>query len=69
MADGAKARWLIRGTGHWVMTVMAWLLTLLAGNFLMKAIRGEGDWVFAVPNVIMSVLIWIVVLRRKQGQG
>jgi hypothetical protein len=50
------------------MTVLAWLLTLLAGDNLLNSIRGEGNWPYAIPYVIMSVLVWIVVLRRKQGQ-
>ena len=68
MAEGAKTQWLIRGTGHWIMAVVAWFITLLAGDRLMDAIRGERDWFTGILSALASAVFWIATLRGKRGQ-
>ena len=68
MAEATKARWLIQGTGHWIMVVMAWFLTLLAGDRFMDAIRGEANWLSGIGAITLSVVAWVASLRAKRGQ-
>ena len=63
MAEGAKTQWLIRGRRHWMLAVMAWVMTLLAGDKL-----GGGEWRGGIIYALAGAMLWIGTLRGKRGQ-
>ena len=68
MSENQKTRWIIRGTGHWIMIAAVWILTLLAGDRLMQAVRGEESWLEAIGGIAFSFFFGLVALRAKRGQ-
>ena len=65
MAEDAKSRWLIRGTGHWIMVVAVWVLTLGAGIQLADA---DAGWLSKLSLTPVSAFFWLVALRSKRRQ-
>ena len=68
MSEDAKTRWIIRGTGHWIMITSVWVLTFLAGDRFMQAVRGEKSWFEGISGIALSIFFGLVALRAKRNR-
>jgi hypothetical protein len=66
MTETAKTRWLVQGTGHWIMVVAVWMMTLAAG---MKLADAGAGWLERLWLTAFSAFFWVVALRTKRSQG
>ena len=66
MAESPKTRWVIQGTGHWIMIAAVWGLTFLAGDKFMQAVRGETSWAVGISLIPVSIISGIAALRAKR---
>lgn len=66
MTKGSEGRWIIRGTGYWIMIIAVWCLTFLAGDRFMQAVRGETNWYEGISGIALSIFFGLVALRVKR---
>lgn len=66
MTEGSQVRWVIRGTGHWIMIASVWVLTFFAGDRFMQAVRGETSWLEGISGIALSIFFGLVALRAKR---
>ena len=66
MTESPQGRWIIRGTGHWLMIAAVWGLAFLAGDRFMQAVRGETSWLVGISIIPVSIISGIAALRTKR---
>ena len=68
MAESPKPRWIIQGTGHWIMAASAWLLAFFAG-FQIAAHRDDKGLLIELTAIPFSLFIWLLSLRAKRTKN